>query len=209
MKSTCLSWSDQKDRKKLVGLIGHGGVVVGPSDTVIGLLANATQQGVVALDTIKKRSGKPYIILINEADKIGHYAQIPHDESVKKLINECWPGPLTLLLKAKEGVRLYPQDVATIALRIPAHQGLLDILAHFSGLLSTSANLAGDPIPTSMEEVSQDIMENVSGCISATDFTTVPSTIIDCSGDQIVLIREGAYKVKDLEKIVGFQVTKS
>lgn len=209
MKSTCLSWTRENDRKKLVDLIRHGGVVVGPSDTVIGLLANATQKGVAALDAIKKRSGKPYIILINETEKIEHYAQTPHDESVKRLMQECWPGPLTLLLKAKEGVRLYPQDVATIALRIPAHQGLLDILDHFPGLLSTSANLAGDPIPTSMEEVSQDIMENVSDCISDTDFTTVPSTIVDCSGDRIVLVREGAYKVKDLEKIVGFKITKS
>jgi L-threonylcarbamoyladenylate synthase len=209
MQSKSLSWNNKKDRELLVKILQAGGIALGSSDTVIGLLTSATLQAREKLDAIKQRAEKPYIVLIGSLDKLQHYVETPDSLSVQNIMNNCWPGPVTLIFKAREN-SLLPQK--TIAVRIPLHKGLLDVLQHCDGLLSTSANKAGLPVPATIHEVDAQILQQVDCTITddqAQKEEILPSTILNCTGDQIVVVREGAYKIADLERIAGTKLIKS
>lgn len=92
----------------------------------------------------------------------------------------------------------------TIGLRVPDYIGLQQLLAGCEGLFSTSANKAGEPIPLSFDEIDPDITKQVAAIVG--DYsdngsqTAVPSTILDCSGDTIRVVREGAYPIETIFK---------
>ena len=210
MKNRCLSWANQGDIGRLVGVLQRDGVVLGPSDTVIGLLAPLSDAGFKALNKLKKRTQKPYLVLVqaNGMAKIQKMAHIPQNEAVSKLMQACWPGPLTLILKAQEDIPFYMKSLqGEIAIRVPDHKGLQTLLTHFDGLFSTSANITGEPVPSSLDEVSPTIKEAVAFCINDESPKTLgkisASTILDVTRKTIRLVREGAYSKQQLEKICG------
>jgi len=91
----------------------------------------------------------------------------------------------------------------TIALRVPDHTGLQKLLPHFTGLFSTSANIGGNPIPRTIEEIDERIVKQIACVVldkKEKQVTSLPSTIIDCSGNNITVVREGAYPVDELRK---------
>jgi|DEB19_MinimDraft_3_1074340.scaffolds.fasta_scaffold32405_2 tRNA threonylcarbamoyl adenosine modification protein (Sua5/YciO/YrdC/YwlC family) len=187
-------------------------VVVGSSDTVLGLLANVTQGGFTSLNAIKQRADKPYIVLIDKIDKLKHFVLYEPSQSVLNLLQNCWPGPLTMIFKAKPDLPSFlTSSDHKIAIRIPGHAGLLKLLTNFEGLFSTSANLAGQPVPGLPAQLDLQIMHNVDLVIIDSynldhRADTVPSTILDCSTDQIKIIRSGAYPLDQLEKIYGSKI---
>ncbi len=181
-----------------------GEVVVGSSDTVIGFLAPLTQEGFTALNTIKKRQEKPYLILVGSQSAVETLIEQPLSEQIKGIMARCWPGPLTLIFKAKASLPDYIKGPdGTIALRVPAHTGLQQLLAHCNGLFSTSANKAGEPVPVSFDQLDSDIKKQVKALVDdhpdETSQEVLPSTILDCSdGTTIRVVREGAYPIKEL-----------
>jgi L-threonylcarbamoyladenylate synthase len=187
--------------------LGNGKVVVGSSDTVFGLLANTTLAGFNNLNAIKNRTEKPYIILIDKIDKLKHFVLEMPDKAVLHLLQTCWPGALTALFKANPNLPDFLQSSDhKIALRIPQHAGLLTLAANFEGLFSTSANLAGQPVPSTVSQISPQIINKID-LVVADSYTAVnmglPSTILDCSTPQLQVVRAGAYDVKQLEQIYG------
>lgn len=206
-----LSWSDLDSRVLIVQILQSENVVAGSSDTVLGLLSPITERGSGLLNEIKIRKDKPYIILIESALKISYFVDPEEVKRVAKLIESCWPGPLTLIFKAREDLPVWMKaSNGTISLRIPKHVGLLAILSHFPGLFSTSANLAGQPVPTKIEDIDPHIMARIKLLIvdSDSEEAIIPSTILDCSGPDIKVVREGAYSIAKLEKILGFPLKK-
>src|ERR1700722_34926 len=146
--SKILSWHDENTLEKVRDLLAQNQVILCSTDTVLGLLAPATRQGYEQLDTIKQRTKKPYLILIGSADALPKFIDQPLTFHIEKLINSCWPGPLTLIFKANP---LLPHFVTggaeTVALRVPDHVQLRQLAAQFHGLFSTSANVANQPVP--------------------------------------------------------------
>ncbi len=200
-----LSWQNTTDQQKIITLIKNGKVIAGASDTVLGLLANTTAVGHAALNNIKGRAEKSYIVLIADKSKLVHFIPGPLLAPVQKLIEHCWPGPLTLILKAHVALPAYLKSHdGTIALRVPNHAGLLGVLQHFDGLFSTSANKSGMPVAERVEDLDLLIAKEVA-CIVVDETTkthvSTPSTIIDCSSENLRVIREGAYSIKELELI--------
>ncbi|MFI5332663.1 MAG: L-threonylcarbamoyladenylate synthase [Candidatus Babeliales bacterium] len=208
MKSFQLWWQDPATVSRMVKALQQGQVVVGTSDTVVGLLADATQEGFQALNQIKGRVDKPYVVLIASSDKLTHFVQTPLTSQVQKLIASCWPGPLTLVLPTKTGIGQFLAPSGSIALRVPKHEGLLALLPHFEGVYSTSANLSGHPVPATLDELDPGIREKVAYVVGDKNevSTVVPSTIIDCTGEQLKVIREGAYSIAELEKMVSHTI---
>ena len=228
-----LAWEAAETTAQLTTLLKNNQVCLGSSDTVLGLLAPATIEGARALDRLKKRGSKPYIILVDSKEKLANFVDINWSPNLIKLVNHCWPGPLTLIFKLKPAAQpLFSDKQTTVALRIPEHAGLLNLLANFDGLFSTSANLAGQAVPTELAQVDPDIVHKVGAIVvdqipaslgtlsSLTEpvgedrvyrraLTNLPSTILDCSQltnlgtGQIKVIRHGAYEVSVLEQIYG------
>jgi L-threonylcarbamoyladenylate synthase len=195
-----LFWSNLATIESVAKVLQEGKVVLAEGDTVLGLLADVSEQGRAQLDHIKSRSQKPYLILIGSPQKAFDFIEIDADKifQTEKLIKKCWPGPVTLIFKVKTDVPVYLQSVdGTVALRVPDHAGLLQLLSHFNGLFSTSANNSGQPVPHSIEEVDQSILQAVD-CVVLNDAhkkteSVLPSTIIDCTGDELVVVRQGAF----------------
>ena len=204
-----LYWKDPESIDLIEQELRAKRAVGGSTDTVLGLLAELSEKGLLLLNMIKKRSGKPYLILISS--KAAAHSLIASNPSlqIEKLMDICWPGPVTLIFKAHAAVPAYMQSLAgKIALRVPNHAGLQALLQRFKGLFSTSANIAGSPIPMGVEELDKRIASYLSCFIikkqqQDTKTPPLPSTILDCSGDKIKVIRAGARSIEELEKAYG------
>jgi L-threonylcarbamoyladenylate synthase len=201
-----LYWNDSNSRALIVQKLLSEKVVVGSSDTVLGLLAPVTRHGCLLLNEIKVRKDKPYIILIESALKASHFVPAQELARVTKLLESCWPGPLTLIFKAREDLPSWAKaSDGTVSLRVPSHPGLLAILPHFQGLFSTSANVSGQPVPLQVEDIDTSILSQVAALVVDQDIqeANLPSTILDCSGSQIKVIRQGAYSIERLRGIAN------
>jgi len=200
-------WSVQKTIDYLIKKLQTENIIIGDSDTVLGLLAIVSKEGFEKLNKIKQRENKPYLIIIANKAQLAHF--IDTDSllpPVKKLIDHCWPGPVTLIFKAKQSVPDFMKSKqGRIALRVPDHVGLQKLLTHFTGLFSTSANISGNPIPHTIKELDERIVKQVPCLVidkKEKSAATLPSTIIDCSGDHITVVREGAYPIDELRKVI-------
>lgn len=209
-------WNDPQIVPIIQQEIQAGGVIVGTSDTVLGLLASLTYEGFLTLNTIKGRERKPYIILIHDADKLSRFVSIRNDSysnlHIERLIKACWPGPVTLIFKAKSDLPMFLKSAeGTVALRVPSHPWLQKLLTTGEGLFSTSANRAGQPTPQTVKELDEQIKHAVKYAVVDEDYESkehLVSTILDCTNDKIKVVREGAYPIKELEAIVGISFQK-
>lgn len=202
-----LFWGSQSTLEQVEKELKDGNVVLAGGDTVFGLLADVSEVGYAKLDCIKKRSKKPYLLLVANQEKAFRLIEKNKTKicQIEKLINICWPGPATLIFRAKASV---PQGVKSpegnVAIRIPDHAGLLQLLQHFDALYSTSANTSGKEVPGTLQDVEDDIMQAVA-CVVLNENqaeSIVPSTIIDCTGERIKIIRNGAFPVEKLAEFL-------
>lgn len=200
MTNKVLNWGDNLSMRKVISLLKEDSVVVGPSDTVLGLYALPTKQGFLSLNAIKKRSKKPYILLIPVSSALSEYVNPQELLQVENITTHFWPGPLTIIFKAKSDVPAYmTSDEGTIAVRVPKHSKIQQLLAQVGPLFSTSANLSGEPIPATLDQVNPMIKEQVAALLEGeSDLNALPSAIIDATRDKLVIVREGAYSKKEL-----------
>jgi L-threonylcarbamoyladenylate synthase len=205
-----LSWNNPETIDYIEKELHSGRVVLAEGDTVLGLLADVSEKGLAQLDQIKSRSKKPYLILIGSPQKVFDFIEIDPKKVIQteKLINICWPGPVTLIFRAKAGLVSSSKSAdGTIAIRVPDHAGLLALLAKIDALFSTSANSSGEPVPSSIEAVDSAIKSSVACIIEnpprAKSQSSLPSTIIDCTGDRLVVVREGAFDISKLVNLMG------
>src|SRR5688572_10610199 len=145
-----LYWGNQGVQETIEKLLKKDKVVLAQGDTVLGLLANISERGYLELDRIKKRSEKPYLLLAKNKEKAFDF--IEKDDAmffqIEKLVNICWPGPATLIFKAKTIVPFGVKSLAgNVAIRVPDHVGLRQLLENFDALYSTRANTSGNPAP--------------------------------------------------------------
>ncbi len=197
MKKLILRWDDQNEIKKIAAILEKNELIVGTTDTVIGFFALPTHEGFFALNRLKKRGNKPYLLLTNSHSEILKHIKCNNYFLIEKLMEKLWPGPLTIIFKAKKEVPAYMcSDDRTIAFRIPDHQGILSLCTLVPLLFSTSANETGMPVVQLLSELNDVMMKNCAAIVTDNRErkTVVPSTIIDCSKldeNKVVLVREG------------------
>lgn len=138
-------------------LIGEGLPVAVPTETVYGLAADATDGKAVArIYAAKGRPGfNPLIVHVRD---IAHAERIAHfDATARALAEPYWPGPLTLVMPLREGAwiaSLVTAGLSTVAVRVPAHPAVRDLLdACGRPLAAPSANASGRVSPTRAEHV--------------------------------------------------------
>jgi L-threonylcarbamoyladenylate synthase len=207
MSQHYLTWAEPASRAILQKILEQGKLAITSSDTVLGFLASLTEEGFRKLDNLKQRANKPYLVLMGDISTLNYFIDQPLSSGLERMLVSCWPGPVTIIFKARVSLPTYMKGPdGTIALRVPKHEGLLELLKHFPGLFSTSANLHGKPIPETIDDIDPKILEAVE-CVVIDDIVTntvkVPSTILDCTGEQIRVVREGAYPLRHLEALYG------
>jgi len=177
--------------------------VVTSTDTVLGLLAPARQWGFDALRSIKKREQKPFIILINSFDQLSNLVD-PLALSYIPFLKKIWPASVTFIFKAKAGIESWMCTAEhTIAIRMPNHKGLQEVISFSGPLFSTSANQAGFSVATTFDALDPVFMPFVNLAVvdRIDDQKTQASTIVDLSTDSIRLIRQGVYSFELIKEI--------
>lgn len=224
---TTFSWNNEADFLQLKNSIRNNKVCITSTDTILGFTANITKNAFETLNIIKgNRNEKPYLILISSPEKLPLFInQEKLDPKITNLINKCWPGPVTIIFKAREGLPTFLTSKDNkIALRCPKNKHLQKLLDSFDGLFSTSANKAMEHPPKTLDDINPEIIEKVECIItddkaindqtideSSSSLPNLPSTIIDVSdNNEIKVLREGAYSIKELEDYYGekFERTK-
>jgi L-threonylcarbamoyladenylate synthase len=200
MQKQRIYWGSAEASEAVEAAFAAGKAVLAESDTVWGLLAPATKAGAQELDRLKKRRDKPYLVLMGSLEAVEAVAHFPSNGSLE-LAQKAWPGPLTLLIPEKLGK--LPDALSLsglVGIRVPDHESLRRAAAVYNGLFSTSANISGEPVPSRLEDIPVSIRAEV-GTIIYNDpsYTsqTQPSTIVDCSGLELKVIRHGAYSIAD------------
>jgi tRNA threonylcarbamoyl adenosine modification protein (Sua5/YciO/YrdC/YwlC family) len=171
-----------------------GSVVVAPTDTVYGLLANAANENAVnKLYLIKKRGlDKPLPIFVKNMAMAKKIAKLSQKQ--QKTLEEKWPGKTTFVFNQNNGLKIFGTDRKTVALRIPFNSFINSLLETFNlPLTGTSANISGRPASTKIDDVlGQFAGEKLKPdlVINAGDLPdSKPSTIVDQTGPEPKIIR--------------------
>jgi len=191
-------WKKHGEYREIIDILKHDGVLLAASDTVLGLFAQLTEKGKQKLDIIKVRNAKPYIVMIRSQAMLSQFVDQQLDEQIIGVINRCWPGPLTIIFRAKKSLPDWMKGFdGTIAIRVPDHEGLQVLLECVGALFTTSANISDQPLPKKYDEVDQKILDQVQAvCCNPTMVYDGPaSTIIDASSGSIKIIRQGVVGV--------------
>jgi len=188
-------------------LLRSGEVVAFPTDTVYGVGAHAFQpEAVAALYAVKNRpTTKAIPILVAQIEDMARVAR--HVPAVAwELAERFWPGALTLVLPRAEQI---PSVVTaggdTVAVRYPDHPTPL-VLMRSAGapLAATSANLSGQPSPTSALQVAEQLAGRVPLIIDGGRCPGgVPSTVVDLSVEPPRLLRAGAISARELADLLS------
>ncbi len=188
-------------------ILRSGGTVAFPTETVYGLGANALDENAVKkiFEAKGRPSDNPLILHIAKYDDIWDIV-LEVSEKAEKLINEFWPGPLTLIFKKTSIVpKIVTGGLDTVAVRMPAHpiaKGLIEL----SGVpvAAPSANLSGKPSPTKENHVKDDLMGRVDAIIWGGDAVQgLESTVLDLTSDTPMILRPGGVTKEEIEKVVG------
>jgi len=158
---------NKKATRLAIKAIKKGGIIVCPTDTVYGLIADATNKKAVGeIFKIKKRpKSKPLAVFVKDIKAAKELAEI--DINQEKILKKYWPGKYTFILKSQipmSNAQSNPKSQIlnsklltknrTIALRIPKYKFLNDLLKKINKpLAQTSANISGKPASTKIEEV--------------------------------------------------------
>ena len=177
-------------------------VIAFPTETVFGLgVYYDDEQAYNLLNQVKRRrEDKPYTLMLSSVDDINKYAFIKDEQlnALRKFI----PGPITLLLKSKDNVPGYvTHNTGVIGVRVPENKEALDLLRYLEKpLLVPSANRADQKPAMNDEEVKQIFNDEVAVIIPGKSIGGLPSTIIDLTGEEIKLIRQGPISLEDIKK---------
>jgi L-threonylcarbamoyladenylate synthase len=183
-----------------------GELIVLPTDTVYGIGADAFIPAAVITMLAAKGRGRnmPPPVLVGTAraaaalvDDLGPFGQ--------DLIDEFWPGALTLVFRASPTLLWDLGDTkGTVALRMPLHAVALDVLKQTGPLAVSSANRTGQPAATTADEAQQQLGEAVSVYLDGGPCAdNVPSTILDLTGTIPTLLRAGAIPVDRLRTVAS------
>ena len=176
-------------------VIRGGGIVAFPTETHYGL--GAAYHDVAALKklfTLKRRpEEKPVPLIAGNEKALGLVARQLDDRAVS-IIKRFWPGPLTLLLPAREGLpRLLTAGTGTVAVRIPGRSFALELARTLEfPITATSANISGSPPADDADGVTGYFGERLDLLIDGGRTPGgVPSTIVRLSDETIILVRKG------------------
>ncbi|MBA2694020.1 MAG: L-threonylcarbamoyladenylate synthase [Rubrobacter sp.] len=167
--------------QKAADVIREGGVVLVPTETVVGLVC--AEAGLEKVRNIKGRdAGKPIALLCRDAEEAFDFAgDVP--PLARRLAEENWPGPLTLVLRAKGG--------GSVGIRVPEGKVREVLEAYGGSLYATSANPSGEDAPMSLEEVDGRVKGAVGAIVSGEGGNGEASAVVDLSGDSPRLLRSG------------------
>jgi len=186
--------------------VQRGQLVVLPTDTVYGVGADAfTPEAVNRLLSAKGRGrDMPPPVLVSSPGTLDALA-VGVPAYARALVEELWPGPLTLVCKQQPSLRWdLGETRGTVAVRMPDHAVALELLERTGPLAVSSANRTGMDAATDADEAEAMLGDAVEVVLDAGPTPgPVPSTIVDATGASGRLLRLGAVDLARLNEIVA------
>ena len=205
MKTELLSTENPTAIERTLAVLIAGGLVAVPTDTVYGLAALVTDSLAIArIYQAKERSdNKAIAVLIGELDQLGLVAQ-PLNRSAHRLASAFWPGALTLVVPRRLDLPSNLSPLPTIGVRMPDHSFARRLLNKAGPLATTSANLSGGPNPRNAQEVLAQLDGRIELVLDGGDAPGgVPSTVVDCTGSEIIILRQGAISAEQIWRVIN------
>ncbi|WP_062200097.1 L-threonylcarbamoyladenylate synthase [Massilibacterium senegalense] len=197
--------------KEASDLLKQNEVVAFPTETVYGLGANAwSDEAVQKVFQAKGRpSDNPLIVHIASRNQLESLV-VDISEVAKKCMDVFWPGPLTIVMKRKEGLsNAVTAGLSTVGIRMPDHPIALALIKEANlPIAAPSANVSGKPSPTTAAHVKEDLDGKIAGIVDGgATGVGVESTVIDCTTEgQVIILRPGGITKEQLENVTGVDV---
>jgi len=200
MKTEIITASSTDAIQQALEVLQSGRLVAFPTDTVYGVGALALDgKAVESIYTAKDRPIEKAIpILIGDAEDITKISsEVP--PMAKKLAKRFWPGPLTLIVPKHLGLPDSVSATNTVGVRVPDHLVARSVLHAAGPMAVTSANLSGQPSPSTAEEVFTQLNGRIALILDGGKTPGgVPSTLVDCTGSQPIVVREGPISLNQI-----------
>ena len=175
-------------------ILQRDGVIAYPTDTLYGLGCLVSRKK--AVDRIQAMKGrdpkKPMSILCADMEMLCRYTR--HlDTPTFRILKQMFPGPYTAVLPCSREVPRYLQNKQTVGLRIPDHV-FCRAITRLVGepIITTSCNASGEPPLLTSWEIEEAMGQSLDLVVDCGDPAGLASTVVDLTGDEAVLLREGA-----------------
>jgi tRNA threonylcarbamoyl adenosine modification protein (Sua5/YciO/YrdC/YwlC family) len=181
---------------KSLEMLQHGGIVIYPTDTVYGMGCSIEDKNAIEkIHLIKRqREDKPFSFVCSDLTHISKYAHVSN--TAFKIMKRLIPGPYTFILPAqrmKDLPKILVSKRKTVGIRVPASPITLAIVKELGHpILSTSVTNDEGEILNDPEEIARHYQNRVELILDAGPLPTEPSTVIDLTGEQPVVVRKGA-----------------
>ncbi|HEX7456034.1 MAG TPA: L-threonylcarbamoyladenylate synthase [Candidatus Nanoarchaeia archaeon] len=188
-----------------------GQIVIFPTDTLYGVGCRVDSENSIKrlYDIRETPYSKPTLILAADSKQAFEYGEF--DAIAKNLANAFWPGPLTVIIKAKNLVpKMIQGKLETIAVRVPNQPPVINIIKKLGmPILAPSANFHGRRAPTNFSEIDKDLLALVDYAVDLAkldggkQMRRKPSTLIDLTKKPFKIVRPGAISEKQIRKAFG------
>jgi tRNA threonylcarbamoyl adenosine modification protein (Sua5/YciO/YrdC/YwlC family) len=193
---------DTRVIRKIVELLQHGGVIIYPTDTVYGMGCDITKaravERVARIKGIRPEKAR-FSFICSDLSHLSDFARHV-DNNTFKLMKSYLPGPYTFILQASNQVpKSIKQNRKTVGIRIPQNNIILEIVRQLGNPILTTSLKEDDQIleyPTDPELIHEEYGYLVDAVIDGGYGGIVPSTVIDCTGEEPEIIREGLGEVE-------------
>lgn len=200
MQTKIIPAGDNKTLQHALDTLRNGRLVAFPTDTVYGLGALAFDgKAVESVYFAKNRPVEKAIpVLIWDVSDLGKISDdVP--ERTRALASRFWPGPLTVLVPKKLTLPESVSATSTVAVRVPDHPVARELLRVAGPMAVTSANISGQTSPSTAQEVLAQLNGRIDLIIDGGRTPGgIPSTLVDCSSDEIKILRAGPITLLDL-----------
>lgn len=194
----------ENEIEELAQILKDNGVISVPTDTVYGICARInSEKAYNNLVAVKNRPNtKLFPIMCANKEQIEKIAII--NEKIRKLIEVLMPGPITLILNKRTEISDYINNGATtIAVRMATSKVLENLIQKIgSPIFMTSANQSGENVCTNLDEIEK-VCPTLDGMLEGNVSFNQASTIVDCTSNQIKILRNGPISLEKILEIIG------
>lgn len=199
-----ISTDDPDALQDATQVLNSGGLVAFPTDTVYGVGALLDDPTAVErlFDAKDRPEDKPIPVLLADAGQLDRVADVVGAEALA-LVVRFWPGPLTVVVAGRSGLPRPAAPQGTVGVRVPDHEFARRLLSAAGPLAATSANLSGNPSPVTADEVSAELSGRIELILDGGRTPGgVASTVVDCSGDELRILRVGPISAQEIQAVL-------
>jgi L-threonylcarbamoyladenylate synthase len=191
-----------------VGAVRSGQLVVLPTDTVYGLGCDAFSATAVQglLDAKGRGRDMPVPVLVGSWSTVDGLV-LGTPARARTLIEAFWPGGLSLVLPHAPSLTWdLGETRGTVMLRMPLHPVALELLREVGPMAVSSANRSGHPPATTARQAREQLADWVAVYLDGGTASTSASTIVDLTGENPVVLREGAVSTAEISEVLGLTI---